>query len=85
MRFWRHGRISRAMTKAEPSDLEARVRALLDGGRDRRPLSRLAAFAMVAALLGVLLPVAAITMHAQPAPGPSATAGSEPLQFELQQ
>jgi beta-lactamase regulating signal transducer with metallopeptidase domain/outer membrane biosynthesis protein TonB len=54
------------MAMAEPSELELRVRALLDGTRDRRPLSRASAGAMVAALAVVLLPVAAITGHAQP-------------------
>jgi TonB family protein len=62
------GRQCGAVTMAEPSDLEARVRALLDGGRDRRPLTRLVALAMVAALAAVLLPLAAVTLHARPAP-----------------
>lgn len=53
---------------AEPSLLEVRVRALLDGSRDRRPLNRAAACAMLATLVVVLLPVAAITVHAQAAP-----------------
>jgi TonB family protein len=62
------GRQCGAVTMAEPSDLEARVRALLDGGRDRRPLTRLVALAMIAALAVVLLPLAAVTLHARPAP-----------------
>ena len=57
-----------AMAMTEPSLLEARVRALLDGRRDRRPLNRAAACAMLAALAVVLLPVAAVTVHAQAAP-----------------
>ena len=72
------GRQLGAMTMAEPSDLEARVRALLDRGRDRRPLSRSVALAMVAALAAVLLPSAVITMHAQPAPWFAATVAPEP-------
>lgn len=62
------GRQVDAMAMAEPSELERRVRALLDGGRDRRPLNRVTAAAVVAALAMVLLPVAAITVHAQAAP-----------------
>jgi len=57
-----------AMAMAEPSLLEARVRALLDGSRDRRPLNRAAACAMLAALAVMLLPLAAVTVHAQAAP-----------------
>ena len=60
------GNRSAMMAMAEPSELELRVRALLDGTCDRRPLNRAAAGAMVAALAVVLLPVAAITGHAQP-------------------
>jgi TonB family protein len=59
------GRGAAAMAMAEPSELEMRVRALLDGTRDRRPLNGFAAAATVAALAVVLLPVAAITGHAQ--------------------
>jgi TonB family protein len=62
------GRRSGAMAMAEPSLLELRVRALLDAGRDRRPLNRRAALAMVAVLALVLLPLAAVTVHAQAAP-----------------
>jgi TonB family protein len=62
------GQHAGAMAMAEPSELERRVRALLDGSRDRRPLSRTAAGAMLAALAMALLPVAAITVHAQAQP-----------------
>jgi TonB family protein len=50
---------------AEASDLESRIRALLDRGRNRRPLSRRAAIAIAAAVAAVLLPFAAVTAHAQ--------------------
>jgi len=56
---------SDAPAMAEPSDLESRVRALLDRGRRRHPLSRRAALAIAAAGVAVLLPVAAITAFAQ--------------------
>jgi len=62
------GKRSGAMAMAEPSLLEVRIRALLDAGRDRRPLNRTAALAMVSVLAIVLLPLAAVTVHAQPAP-----------------
>jgi len=58
-----------APAMAEASDLELRVRALLDRGRNRRPLSRRAAVAIAAAVAAVLLPLAAITAHAQAARG----------------
>jgi len=54
-----------APAMAEASDLESRVRALLDRGRNRRPLSRRAAIAIAAAVAAVLLPFAAITAYAQ--------------------
>ncbi len=54
-----------AMAMAETSDLEARVRSLLDGRRDRRPLNRFAALSIVGPLVVVLLPLAVITGHAQ--------------------
>lgn len=50
---------------AERSDLEARVRALLDRRRPRRPLTRRAALAVSAAAVAVLLPLAALTTYAQ--------------------
>lgn len=50
---------------AERSDLEARVRALLDRRRTRRPLTRRAALAISAAFVAILLPLAALTTYAQ--------------------
>lgn len=50
---------------AERSDLEARVRALLDRRRARQPLSRRAALAVSAAFVAILVPLAALTTYAQ--------------------
>ena len=58
-----------APAMAEASDLEPRVRALLDGTRSRHPLSRRAAIVIAAAAMAVLLPVVAITAQAQAARG----------------
>jgi TonB family protein len=54
-----------APAMAEASDLESRVRALLDGTRSRHPLSRRAAIAIASVAVAVLLPVVAITAQAQ--------------------
>jgi TonB family protein len=54
-----------APAMAEASDLESRVRGLLDGTRRRHPLSRRAAIAIASVALAVLLPVVAITAQAQ--------------------
>ena len=56
-----------AMTMAAPSDLEGRVRALLDGRRNRRPLSRRAAAAIGAACAVVLACSAVTTASSRPA------------------
>jgi TonB family protein len=58
-----------APAMAEASDLEPRVRALLDGTRSRHPLSRRAAIAIASVAMAVLLPVAAITAQAQATSG----------------
>lgn len=50
---------------AERSDLEARVKALLDRRRARQPLTRRAALAISAAAVAILLPLAALTAYAQ--------------------
>ena len=65
-----------APAMAESSDLESRVRALLDRGRSRRPLSRRAAIAVTALVVAVLLPLAAI--RAQGATGTLAGSVSDP-------
>ena len=54
-----------APAMAEASDLESRVRALLDGTRSRHPLSRRAAIAIASVAVAVLLPVVVITAQAQ--------------------
>lgn len=65
-----------APAMAESSDLESRVRALLDRGRSRRPLSRRAAIAVAALVVAVLLPLSAI--RAQGATGILAGTVSDP-------
>ena len=52
-----------APAMAESSDLESRIRALLDRQRNRRPLSRRAALAVTSVAVALLVPLAAI--HAQ--------------------
>lgn len=67
------GRRVHAPAMAESSDLESRVRALLDRRRDRRPLSWPAAAVMACASLAVLLPMAALhaeARHTAPPPAP---------------
>ena len=54
-----------APAMAEGSNLEARVRALLDGTRDRRPLTVARASVIVAAVAAMLLPLAALQLRAQ--------------------
>jgi TonB family protein len=54
---------------AETSNLEARVRALLDGTRDRRPLTAARASLIVVAVAAILVPLAAIELRAQPGGG----------------
>ncbi len=58
-------RFAGAVGMAERSDLESRVRALLDRGRARQPLSRRAAIAVGAAAIAMLLPLAVLTTYAQ--------------------
>jgi TonB family protein len=54
-----------APAMAESSHLETRVRALLDRGRDRRPLTRTSAAGIAVAALLLLAPVAALRLQAQ--------------------
>jgi TonB family protein len=65
----RRARWEDAPAMAEASDLEPRVRALLDGTRNRYPLSRRTAIAIASVAAAVLLPVVAITAQAQAARG----------------
>jgi TonB family protein len=72
-----------APAMAESSDLESRVRALLDRNRSRRPLSRRAALAVAASVVAVLLPLSAI--HAQGAMGTLAGTVSDPSDARVPQ
>jgi TonB family protein len=54
---------------AETGVLEARVRAVLDGGRNRAPLTRRVAATVAAVACALVLPVALVTLHAQAASG----------------
>ena len=54
-----------APAMAETGDLEQRVRAVLDGSRNRRPLSRCLAARVAAVACALLLPMALVTLHAQ--------------------
>jgi TonB family protein len=54
-----------APAMAQPSDLELRVRALLDSARVRNPLSRRQAAAVLSGFFVLLLASAALTLHAQ--------------------
>lgn len=58
-------RWANAPAMAEGSNLEARVRALLDGTRDRRPLTAAWASVVVVAVAALLLPLAALQLRAQ--------------------
>jgi TonB family protein len=63
------GVASLAPAMAESSDLEGRVRALLDRGRNRRPVGRLAAALTLGVALAALIPLAAFRAQAQPPRG----------------
>jgi TonB family protein len=65
----REAQWSGAAGMAERSDLETRVRDLLDRRRPRHPLSRRSAALVTSMALAVLLPLAAITTYAQIASG----------------
>ena len=54
-----------APAMAETGDLEERVRAVLDGSRNRTPLSRRVAASVAALACALMLPVALVTLHAQ--------------------
>ena len=54
-----------APAMAETGDLEERVRAVLDGSRNRAPLSRRLAVSVAALACALVLPVALVTVHAQ--------------------
>jgi len=54
---------------AENTDLESRVKAMLNRKLNHRPLNARLALAIAAAVVAVLLPIAAVTLHAQTAVG----------------
>jgi TonB family protein len=63
---------------AEASDLESRVRSLLDRGCNRRPLTRWGAFAVTAVACAVLATLASVTAHAQAGRGALAGVVKDP-------
>jgi TonB family protein len=67
-----------APAMAESSDLESRVKALLDRNRNRSPLSSRLAVAIGALVVATLLPLAAVTAHAQAAMGAIAGIVTDP-------
>jgi TonB family protein len=71
----RQASLADAPAMAETSDLESRVRALLDRGRNRAPLSRRVAMTVAALACALVLPVATLTTHAQGQAGRGALAG----------
>jgi len=58
-----------APAMAENGDLEQRVRAVLDRGRNRAPLNRRLAAAVAVLACALVLPVASVTLHAQAGSG----------------
>jgi len=50
---------------ADTSDLESRIRAMLDRGRTRRPLQRRAVLAVTTVALAVLVPLSSVSLLAQ--------------------
>ena len=64
----RHTRAA-AAAMAELGDLESRIRGLFDRHRNRQPLRTRLVVATVTAAAAMLLPVASLTVHAQPAAG----------------
>jgi TonB family protein len=67
-----------APAMAEASDFEGRVRALLDRGRNRAPLTRSLALGGAALALALILPVASITSFAQSGRGALAGVVADP-------
>ena len=63
---------------AEAGDLEERVRAVLDRGRNRAPLNRRLAAAVAALACALVLPVALVTLHAQAGSGALAGVVQDP-------
>jgi TonB family protein len=64
-----------APAMAESSNLEKRIRALLDSRRNRRPLTARMAVAIASGLVVLLLPIAAVKAQSPPSAGPIQLAG----------
>jgi TonB family protein len=58
-----------ALAMAETSGLESRVRAVLDRGIDRRPVTRRAAVVLALAAAAILAPLATVSLRAQASGG----------------
>jgi TonB family protein len=58
-----------ALAMVETGDLEERVRAVLDGSRNRAPLNRRLAATVAVLACALVLPVALVTLHAQAGTG----------------
>jgi beta-lactamase regulating signal transducer with metallopeptidase domain len=69
---------SAAIAMARPTALEGRLRAILDAGRRREPLSLRAVLAAVAVAAALVMPVAAL--RAQPQPSPAKSAPTQPAE-----
>jgi TonB family protein len=64
-----HRSLADAPAMAEAGDLEERVRAVLDRGRNRRPLNGRLSATVATLACALLLPVALVTLHAQAGSG----------------
>ncbi len=64
-----HRSLADAPAMAENGDLEERVRAVLDRGRNRAPVNGRLSAAVAALACALLLPVALVTLHAQAGSG----------------
>jgi TonB family protein len=74
----RRAAIADAPAMAETSDLELRVRALLDRGCNRAPLTRRLAFTVAALTCALVLPMATLTTYAQAGRGALAGVVTDP-------
>jgi TonB family protein len=61
----RRASLADAPAMADTSDLESRIRAMLDRGRTRRPLQRRAVLAVTTVALAVLVPLSSVSLLAQ--------------------
>ena len=74
----RQASLADAPAMAEGGDLEERVRALLDRGRNRAPLTRRVAAAVAVLACALVLPVATLTTYAQAGRGALAGIVTDP-------